>query len=114
MPVPVMYVRYVRMLVCQRRVPVRVGVRLAGRIGGQVLVLMMFVVDMAMLVLEGGVRVQMGVPGTEEEHDARGHQCDGHDSCDRQRLAEERDRQGCAEEWSCGKVRCFARCAEIA
>ena len=71
------------MLMRQRRVPVRVGVGLAGRIGRQVLMLMVFVVHVPMFVVERLVGVGVAVSCAKEEHDARGHQRDGDDSRDR-------------------------------
>jgi hypothetical protein len=62
MAMAVMQVRVVRVPVHERGVPVPVGVRLAGRIGGRVLVLVMFVVTMPMLVLYWFMNVFMLMP----------------------------------------------------
>jgi hypothetical protein len=62
MPMAMMQVRVVRVSVYERGVPVPVRVRLAGRIGDSVLVLVMFVVTMPVLVLHRFVDVFMHVP----------------------------------------------------
>ena len=68
-------IRGVRMLVGQRNVPMRVGMRLGDRT--LVRVLMMLVVDVEMLVLERRVDVQMAVAGAHQDDRAAHHEDPG-------------------------------------
>jgi hypothetical protein len=60
--VPVVQVRVVRVSVNQRRVPVRVGVRLPRRIARRVDVLVVRVVDVGVAVRQGLVAMLVRVP----------------------------------------------------
>ena len=62
MLVPVVDVRVVDVGVGHRLVPVRVAVRLAGRVAGGVFVLVVFVVDVAMVMLHRLVSVFVFMP----------------------------------------------------
>lgn len=73
MAMAVMQVRVVRVPVHERGVPVRVGVRLAGRIGGSVLVLVMFVVPMPVLVLHRFMEVFVLMPLGQMQPQAETH-----------------------------------------
>jgi hypothetical protein len=79
MLVPVMEVGIVGVRVPQRRVPVRVAVRLAWRVGRQVLVLVMFVVDVEVVVLQRLVLVLVFMPLGQVEPHADAHEDGGHD-----------------------------------
>ena len=74
MPVLMMHIGDVRVLVLQPLVPVGMRVRLAGRVVGAVLVLMMFVVDVGVRMLHRLVHVLMLVALGEMQPNANGHQ----------------------------------------
>lgn len=87
MPVPVVEVWIMRMAMCEGRVHVPVGVRFAGRIAGRVCVLMIFVMDMPMLVLQRIVNVLMFVMFDKMQPDTDTHEQGGDDEPGRDRLA---------------------------
>jgi hypothetical protein len=60
MLVPVVGVRVVGVRVSHRLVPVRVAVRLAGRVAGGVFVPVVFVVDVAVVMLQHPMMVPSG------------------------------------------------------
>lgn len=68
-PLPVIvamvYLGHVRMGVGERRMPVRMRVRLSRWIGGQVLMLVVLIVSVDVLVLHGVVGVDVFVPPPE-------------------------------------------------
>jgi len=72
--VAVVQVGVMRMRVHQRQVAVAVRVRLAGGIARPVLVLVVFVVDVAMFVIERGVRVLVLMALGEVEVEPHCHQ----------------------------------------
>jgi hypothetical protein len=74
MAVKMMHVRHVRMRVRQPRVPMGVSVRLPGRIGGAVLMAMIFVVSMWVCVHRLVMNVLMLMPFGEVQPDAQPHQ----------------------------------------
>lgn len=78
-------VRVVRMPVPKRFMPVPVGMRLGDR--PLVRMAMMVVVDMGMLVLDGLVRVVMGMAFGQMQPDAEGHQQARNDQLRIDRLA---------------------------
>ena len=69
----VMQVRYVRMVVLERRVSVPVRVRLIGSVPLVVSVLMVLIVHVTMVVLQRLVHVQVSVLFTNQETDADEH-----------------------------------------
>jgi hypothetical protein len=73
-PVPVVDVRIVRVPVRQRRVPVRMHVRLAAIPGEVVRVLVVLVVTVRMRMLEKLVRMLVFVPLAHVQPDARAHE----------------------------------------
>ena len=57
-----MNVRNVRVIMDERRVAVRMGVRFTGRIAGRVLVLVMYIMRVQMVVLHRHMLVPMRMP----------------------------------------------------
>ena len=74
MPVPVVDVRVVRMLMCDRSVPVAMHMRLSDAFVRRVQMLVMFVVAMRVLVRERLVRVRVVVPLREVQPYAASHE----------------------------------------
>src|SRR5207302_962157 len=72
--VPVMQVRIVRVLVNHRLVSMQVHVWFANRVPGRMFVLMVFVVDMAMRMLERPVNVFVFMPLREMKIETDAHQ----------------------------------------
>ena len=71
----VVQVGRVRVGVAERLVAVRVGVRLGD--GAGVVVAVVLVVDVEVLVLDGLMHVEVGVPVADEQRDPGGHQRGG-------------------------------------
>ena len=92
MLVPVVGVRVVGVRVGHRLVPVRVAVRLAGRVAGGVFVPVVFVVDVAVVMLHRLVPVFVFVPLGEVKPDAHAHERRRHAESDRKSVLE--DSQG--------------------
>ena len=89
--VSVMQVGIMRVLVHHRRVTMRVGVRLAGRVAGAMRVPVMFIVDMPVLVLHGGVGVLVLVALGEMQIEPDPHQRRRCEQAKRDRIAEHYD-----------------------
>ena len=84
--VAVMKVRIVRMSVPEPVMPVPVGMRLGDH--AFVGVLMMWIVDMAVFVLDRLVRVVVLMAFGQMQPEAKGHERAGEDELSRERLAE--------------------------
>jgi hypothetical protein len=95
--VPVVQVRIVRVLVDHRLVSMQVHVWFANRVSGRMFVLMVFVVDMAMRMLERAVDVFVFMPLREMKIETDAHQERGSDQLNRHRLAEQGDCQHSAD-----------------
>ena len=93
----VMEIGIVRVPVPKRLMPVPVRMRLGHR--PFVSMAMMFVVDMAVLVLDRLVRVFVAVPFGQMKPDAERHQHAGNDQLRRDRLMDEGNRDDRAKEW---------------
>ena len=96
MSVPVMDVRVVRMTMDKFVVPVSMRVWFAGRVIGAVDVLMVFVVGVPVLVFHRLVPVFVTVMLSQVQPDAERHEHGGDDEANRQLIAQEQNRDGCA------------------
>src|SRR6516165_6035362 len=114
MLVTVMEVRVMRMLVPNPQVPVPVAVRLSAWIGVSMVVLVMDIVDAAMLVLERLVQVLVVMRLGEVQIDANPHEQCRANQIKCRRLAEQRQRKGCADKWSRREVGASARRSQMA
>ena len=104
-----MQVRIMRMLVQKPRVCVPVAMRLAGRRGGRVLMLVMNIVHVAMLMLERLMQMFVLVRLDEVQIDADAHQQRSADHSKGRRLAKQRQRNGGADKGSRREVSAGAR-----
>ena len=103
-----------RMLVPNPRVSVPVAVGLSVWIGRRMVVLVMDIMDMAMLVLERFVQVLVVMRLGEVQIDTNPHEKCGADQGKSWRLAEQRQRKGCADKWSRREVGASARRSQVA
>ena len=103
-----------RMLVPNPGVPVPVAVGLPARVGWRMVVLVMDIVDVSMLVREKLMQVLVVMRLGEVQIDANPHEQCGADQSKSWRLAEQRQRKGCADEWSRREVGASARRSQMA
>jgi hypothetical protein len=90
--VPMMQVRVVGMPVHQWCMAMPMRVRLAGRVGRQMIVLMMSIVAMAMLVFHSFMNVLMLMPFCQMQPEAEAHQASSDQKLNRQQLIQHNDR----------------------
>jgi hypothetical protein len=110
----VVQIGVMRVLVHERHMPVAMRVRLARGIAGHVFVPVMFVMRMAMFVLEGLVPMLVLMRLGEMQRDADRHQSARDDELSCQRLAEQGDRDQRADKRRRGEIGAGARRAEMA
>lgn len=113
MTMTMMQVRIMRVGVGQRNVFVAVGVRFASRVAGCVRVLMMFVVNMTMIVIERVMDVIMFVPFDQMQADADSHEDRGSDQAKRDGLLKDGDGEHRANEGRGRKISPRAGAAEV-
>jgi hypothetical protein len=89
--VSVMYVRAVDVAVGDGVMPMHVGVRLAYRIARGMNVVVVLIVDMAVLVLQDSMGVQVAVLLSQERRDAQGQHEHGDPFASSEVVAEDRD-----------------------
>ena len=114
MQVLVMQVGIVRMPVHQRRMTVAVRMSLVRRLAGRVLMLVMFIVDVAVLMLDRLVHVLMAVPLRQVQVEADRHQAARCDQRPGGRFTEKRDPQDGADEWREREIGAGPRRPEVA
>jgi hypothetical protein len=100
MLVAVMQVRIMRMLVQKLRVCVPVAMRLAGRRVGRVPMLVMNIVHVPMFMPQRLMQMLVVVRLGEVQIDADAHEQRRADESKGRRLAEQRERKGCADKGS--------------
>ena len=110
----VVQIGVMRVLVHERHMPVAMRVRLARRIAGHVRMPVMFVMRVAMLVLERLVPMLVLMRLGEMQRDADRHQSARDDELSCQRLAEQGDRDQRADKRRRGEIGAGARRAEMA
>ena len=104
-----MNVRVMRMSVDQFLVTVPMRVRFAGRVIRAVDMLMMLVVSVQVLVFHRLMPVLVFVPLSQMKPDAEAHEGSGNPDTNRQLVAQEQNRDGCAHERRGGKIRARSR-----
>ena len=110
----VMEIRVMRMLVPNPRVSVPVAVGLSVWIGRRMVVLVVHIVDVTMLVLDRLMQVLVVMRLGEVQIDTNPHEKCGADQGKSWRLAEQRQRKGCADKWSRREVGASARRSQVA
>lgn len=110
--VPMVHVRVVGVDVAHRLMAMPMGMRL--RHGAIVLMLVMFVVDVTVLMLQRLVRVFVRMPLRQVQPQTYAHQPPGDQQLRRHQFAKQGDRHDRAHEWRQGVICARARAAEMA
>jgi hypothetical protein len=109
-----MYVRAVDVAMGDGVMPMHMGVRLADRIARGMNVVVVLIVDMAVLVLQDSVGVQVAVLLSQERRDAQGQHEHGDPFASSEVVAEDRDGRQRAGEWGDSKECCLPSSPEKA
>jgi hypothetical protein len=110
----VVHVRDMRVCVLQRLVAVRMGMRLARRVGRIMDVLMMLIVNVRMGMRHRLVHVLVLMPFCEMQQNAQHHEYPGGCKLKSQRLAQKQDGGDGPDKWRSREVSACSRGAEMA